>query len=218
MLSFLALKFIFFFRWADNGRKILAEIMIQSEKDPKDFIQVYDDLLEFLGSEDNIEIMADELKQRNVQVTNFYDIVLDYILIDSFEDLESPPSSVGAVMNNRWLSNGFKETALQTAIWSVLKAKRRLLRYPDGFKAQFYNLSEIIIPTLAWGFFGPDEAMNTLMCYFRDQVLDFIRGLYDVSSVRYTTIEELSSDIMAMARSKFQQTLEHMRNLTDTSE
>ena len=65
--------------------------MIQSEKDPKDFIQVYDDLLEFLQSEDNIEIMADELKQRNVQVTNFYDIVLDYILIDSFEDLESPP-------------------------------------------------------------------------------------------------------------------------------
>ena len=48
-----------------------------------------------------MEIMADELKQRNVQVTNFYDIVLDYILIDSFEDLESPPSSVVAVMNNR---------------------------------------------------------------------------------------------------------------------
>ena len=47
---------------------------------------------------------------------------------DTFQDLESPPSSVIAVMNNRWLSNGFKETALQTAIWSVLKAKRRLLR------------------------------------------------------------------------------------------
>ena len=49
-------------------------------------------------------------------------------LIDIFQDLESPPSSVLAVMKNRWLSNGFKETALQTAIWSVLKAKRRLLR------------------------------------------------------------------------------------------
>ena len=37
---------------------------------------------------------------------------------------------------------------------SVLKAKRRLLKYPDGFKAQFYTLSEIVTPVLAWGFFG----------------------------------------------------------------
>merc|ERR1712223_751871 len=129
--------------WSDNGRQMLAELLVKSDKDPKDFIQVYDELLDYLHVDDHIEIMAEELKSRNVQCTNFYDICLDYILIDSFEDLESPPSSVIAVMNNRWLSNGFKETALQTAIWSVLKAKRRLLRHSDGFKAQFYNLSEI---------------------------------------------------------------------------
>ena len=116
-------------------------------------------------------------------------------------------------MNNRWLSNGFKETALQTAIWSVLKAKRRLLRHSDGFKAQFYNLSEIIIPTLAWGFFGPDENMNSLMCFFRDQVLDFIKGLYDSQSVRFTTIEDLSHDIMVLAKHKFGQTLSHLSSL-----
>ena len=33
--------------------------------------------------------------------------------MDSFEDLKAPPSSVVAVMKNRWLSNGFKEGALQ---------------------------------------------------------------------------------------------------------
>ncbi len=70
------------------------------------------------------------------------------------KDLESPPPSVVAVMKNRWLSDGFKESALHTAIWSVLKAKRRLLITPDGFKAQFYNISEIVAPVLAWGFFG----------------------------------------------------------------
>ena len=116
-------------------------------------------------------------------------------------------------MNNRWLSNGFKETALQTAIWSVLKAKRRLLRHSDGFKAQFYNLSEIIMPTLAWGFFGPDENMNTLMCYFRDQVLDFIKGLYDSQCVRFTTIDDLSNDIMTLAKLKFGQTINHLSSL-----
>merc|ERR1719158_2312549 len=126
-------------------------------------------MLEFMSEEGTDAQIMEELSSRNVQCMNFYDIVLDYILIDSFEDLESPPSSVVAVMNNRWLSNGFKETALHTAIWSVFKAKRKLLRYSDGFKAQFYNLSEIVMPTLAWGFFGPDENMNSLMCFFRDQ-------------------------------------------------
>ncbi len=40
----------------------------------------------------------------------FYDVVIDFILFDAFDDLENPPSSVTAVVQNRWLSNGFKET------------------------------------------------------------------------------------------------------------
>ena len=45
---------------------------------------------------------------------NFFDIVLDFILMDAFEDLESPPSSVVAVLRNRWLSDSFKETVTHT--------------------------------------------------------------------------------------------------------
>lgn len=30
--------------------------------------------------------------------------------MDAFEDLESPPASVVAVLRNRWLSDSFKET------------------------------------------------------------------------------------------------------------
>ena len=45
-----------------------------------------------------------------VKVISFYDVVMDFILMDAFDDLENPPSSVTAVVNNRWLSNGFKET------------------------------------------------------------------------------------------------------------
>lgn len=49
-----------------------------------------------------------------VVVMNFFDIVLDFILMDAFDDLESPPSSVVAVLRNRWLSDSFKETVRQT--------------------------------------------------------------------------------------------------------
>ena len=78
-------KIMNFFRWSDNGRKILTELLVRSDKDPKDFVQVYDELLEYLEEEKHMEIMAEELKSRNVQCINFYDVVLDYILIDSFE-------------------------------------------------------------------------------------------------------------------------------------
>ena len=63
----------------------MGELLLRSDKDPKDFLQVYDDLIEYLLDEQHLEVMAEELKSRNVQCMNFYDIMLDYILIDSFE-------------------------------------------------------------------------------------------------------------------------------------
>lgn len=49
-----------------------------------------------------------------VKQLNFYDIVLDFILMDSFEDLENPPISIQNVINNRWLNSSFKETVSKT--------------------------------------------------------------------------------------------------------
>lgn len=57
-----------------------------------------------------------ELSTRGVKKMTFYDIVMDYILMDAFEDLESPPGSVIAVIQNRWLSKGFKETVILIVI------------------------------------------------------------------------------------------------------
>ena len=180
-----------------------------TDKDPKDFQTAFDEMLEYLdGPDENMEQMAEELQSRNVKCTNFYDVALDYILIDSFEDLEAPPSSVLAVMKNRWLSNGFKETALQTAIWSVLTAKRRLLLYPNGYKSLFYSVSEILLPCLAWGFFGPDEELNQLMIFFKEQVLNFIHDLYSFQHVRYSTVEILAQDIMILAKTRVEATLQ----------
>ena len=40
----------------------------------------------------------------------FYDVVIDFMMFDAFDDLEEPPSSIKAVIQNRWLSSGFKKT------------------------------------------------------------------------------------------------------------
>jgi len=188
--------------WINNGKIILTQLLVKADKDPKEFLVSFDDVLEYLSEKDVETQMMEELKSRNVKCLNFYDICLDYILIDSFEDLESPPSSVLAVMKNRWLSNSFKESALQTAIWSVFQAKRRLLHFPNGFKARFYNVSEILTPTLAWAFFGPEEDLSNMVNEFKEQVLGFLKDIFSFHSADYKTLESLSKSVMSLARAR----------------
>ena len=52
---------------------------------------------------------------------NFFDIVIDFIFLDAFDDLESPPSSIVNVLQNRWLSQSFKETVLVQCILHPLE-------------------------------------------------------------------------------------------------
>lgn len=78
-------------------------------QDTKDFMVAYEDMLQFL-QDTNWPDVANELSAKGVKAMTFYDVVLDYILMDAFEDLDMPPQSVTAVIQNRWLSNGFKES------------------------------------------------------------------------------------------------------------
>ncbi|XP_054718913.1 mitoguardin-like [Uloborus diversus] len=194
--------------WFMNvGRKILAGLMLRGEKDPKECLFAYDEIIAFSKDQSNWAVMEDELSTRDVKCLSFYDVVLDFIVLDAFEDLENPSSSVTAVVQNRWLSNGFKETALATAVWSILKAKRRMLKYPDGFISRFYYVSEHLIPVLAWGFFGPDEKLKEICFYFKEEVMGFMCDIFNFGKVRYTKVEELAADIMHLATIRFDRTI-----------
>lgn len=119
------------------------------------------------------DLIQDELATRGVLHLTFYDIVLDFILLDAFDDLEDPPSAILAAINNRWISQSFKETALSTAVWTVLKAKRRLLKYPNGFISHFYSINEHLVPTLALGFFGNNKNLNELCTFLKVGIFYF---------------------------------------------
>ena len=71
------------------------------------------------------------------------------------------------MIQNRWLSQSFKETALSTAVWSVLKAKRRILKYPQGFMSRFYSVNEYLVPVLAWGFLGTDAQLTKTFLFMK---------------------------------------------------
>ncbi|XP_064325015.1 mitoguardin 2 isoform X4 [Phalacrocorax carbo] len=168
--------------------------------------QAFQELLEdesnqlFFGEVGKQMVIGLMTKAEKVVCMSFFDIVLDFILMDAFEDLENPPSSVLAVLRNRWLSDSFKETALATACWSVLKAKRRLLMVPDGFISHFYSVSEHVSPVLAFGFLGPKQQLSEVCSFFKHQIVQYLKDMFDLDNVRYTTVQSLAEDILQLSR------------------
>ena len=84
--------------------------------------------------------------------------------------------------------------ALATAVWSVLKAKRRKLLYQDGFISHFYGIMEHLSPVLAWGFLGPESDLKKSCFIFKVKMdwfdfpfihfLDWIRWFSAVGRVQ----------------------------------
>ncbi|KAK2120423.1 Mitoguardin 2 [Saguinus oedipus] len=275
-----------------------------SPQSPKGFLESYEEMLSYALRPETWATTRLELEGRGAPVVpprvvsgamheppgrhppqvvcmSFFDIVLDFILMDAFEDLENPPASVLAVLRNRWLSDSFKETALATACWSVLKAKRRLLmvsdwaarepraglwwcgcgvellaeplgpgrlfrRYlsqgrelpggaprptsfpprpsteqaigegnghprvvatglaaglvPDGFISHFYSVSEHVSPVLAFGFLGPKPQLAEVCAFFKHQIVQYLRDMFDLDNVRYTSVPALADDILQLSR------------------
>ncbi|XP_038147863.1 mitoguardin 1 isoform X1 [Cyprinodon tularosa] len=181
---------------ADTGKKILSSIIVKAQKSPKRFEEVFEELIFFLEQTDHWEDTELELASRGVRHLNFYDVVLDFILMDSFEDLENPPISIQNVINNHWLNSSFKETAVASSCWSVLKQKRQHLKVSNGFIAHFYTVCEQISPVLAWGFLGPKSSLHEFCCFFKDQVLHFLKDVFDLDKVRYSSVETLAEDML----------------------
>ncbi|KAK2706823.1 mitoguardin-like isoform X1 [Artemia franciscana] len=186
----------------ESGRNLLSSLFKRLNREAADLISAYDSLVRLLAEPERWKESLEEFKTRGIVCVNFFDIVLDFVLLDSFEDLEAPPSAVLAIIKNRWLSNGFKESAMATACMSVLKNKQRKLKYSDAFLARFYALNQHLAPALAWGFLGTDEALNKTCCEFKDDVIDVLCGIFDTRIVSYDNIGTLELDIVRLLESK----------------
>ncbi|XP_012262626.2 mitoguardin isoform X2 [Athalia rosae] len=190
---------------ADMGRQLISDLIIYADRDPKEYLTHYEAMLEFLQDPSKRVIMQEELTGRNVKCINFYDVLIDFILLDAFDEVEKPPSSIKAILQNRWISASFRETAIGTAVWSVLMGKRQMLKYNKGFLAHFYSISEQISPVLVWGFLGPEGSLRSTCSYFREQVVEFLVDIFNFFKVRYTTVDELAEDILREMKVKYTQ-------------
>ncbi|GMT04330.1 hypothetical protein PENTCL1PPCAC_26504 [Pristionchus entomophagus] len=187
---------------AKSGRQLLGDIMKHSKQDPKPFYKAFDDMMEFCGREQNQDMIARELASRGVVVVSFWDVLLDFMLLDAFDDLKNPPSAIFSVTRNYFLSQSMKYSTISTIVWSMLKKKRQRLIYAEGFIAHFYNISETVSPAITLGFLGTDETVRDLCLYFKDQIQQFVMDIFNLRRVRYTSIDELADDIWVQLEQK----------------
>lgn len=194
----------------EKGRIIIGKLWEKADKDPAGINKAFDELINYVITEGNTKLIKEELATRDVSIINFYDICLDFILLDAFEDLEEPPSAIVTVIQNRWLSQSFKETALATAVWSILKAKRKILKFPNRFISRFYSLNEHLVPVLAWGFLGTDKTLNECCSFMKNHIQEYLKCLFDSNRTRYTNLDELSEDFGTHSQKYFQDIIDHL--------
>uniref|UniRef100_A0A1I7XW57 Exocyst subunit Exo70 family protein n=1 Tax=Heterorhabditis bacteriophora TaxID=37862 RepID=A0A1I7XW57_HETBA len=187
---------------AKAGRTLLGDILKHSRQDPCQFYNSFDNLMEFFNDEANLKQMEEELASRGVVHFGFWDVVLDFILLDSFEDMKAPPSAIYSVTKNYFLSNSMKYSTISTIVWSMLKAKRKRLKNPNGFIAHFYNISEAVSPAITLGFLGTDGRIGELCQYFKEQITQFVIDVFNTKRVRYTTLQELAEDVWIILQSR----------------
>ncbi|CAD5229185.1 unnamed protein product [Bursaphelenchus okinawaensis] len=178
------------------GRTLIADILRHFKKDPKEFYIAFDRMVEYLQKPENYEQVCFELKQRRVECLNIWDVLFDFILLDSFDDLKKPPSGTAALVKNSFLSQSMRESTLNNLIWSLIKMKRSRLQNQDGFVSRFYDISQIVSPPLIMGLLGgASREFEELCTDFKESVFILIGSLFNSQQVRFNTLDELSEDV-----------------------
>lgn len=188
----------------DIGKEILKTLSNYYPIDQKDCFNTYDELINFVTTSDNYQLIEDEIATRSIPCRSFYDIVIDYVILDSFEDLDDPPQTVVAVLKNQWMPIGFKEIAMKAAILAVLKFKRSKLVYKNGFFANFYNILDYILPILAWGFLGNNINLTFNCTLIKQTIMEAVQDYFSFDRVRYTSLDDLTYDILEITKIRYE--------------
>lgn len=153
--------------------------------------------------ESNLETIERETQHRNISCVSFYDIVLDYMILESFDDLANPPTIVTSVVKNPWLSASFREVSLQSAVAALMRRKRSKLLVQDGFFAHFYSMLDNLSPVMAWGFLGTDDNLQ-FKCYsIKDSTQAVIADYFSFDRCRYTSLDDLCDDIVRVTEERY---------------
>ena len=183
-------------------REMITRFLTKANKDTNTFSMELTAMIEFVQSADNIPNIRKELNDRNLKVIGFWDVAIDFALLDAFSDLENLPTPVTMVTQNSWLTPSLRESALTNAIWAVMQGKVKMLEDKNGFMSHFYKLGDTFMFSLAWGFLGTDEQLKETCLALKNGVLLYLREIFDLGMADYSSVGSLSEDVIRIGRDK----------------
>ncbi|CAF0899988.1 unnamed protein product [Rotaria sp. Silwood1] len=177
------------------SKAICERFLEKAMRDKTRFIRAFEQMNALLADERNWSMITEELAAAGVKNPTVYNVGIDFMLLEGFEILDSPPSAMRTILQNRWFSETFREQALNKAVSCALKIRRATAKHQDGFLTTFLTLIEDMTPVFAWGILGPDSSVKPMCTFLKDTVLDFARSLYDIKQTDYSSLTALANDI-----------------------
>eukprot|EP00040_Diaphanoeca_grandis_P003012 m.23416 g.23416 ORF g.23416 m.23416 type:complete len:492 (-) comp14205_c0_seq1:15-1490(-) len=187
-------------KWFQEKIKGIFATMLarSSSASVNEFSTAFDNMVNYVNDCSDRSGILPELTNKNIDVLNVYDIAIDYMLLDAFDDLENPPSSVTSALSASWVGASIRRKCLETAVWSIIKARANVSF--GAFKTKYYGVTLALTPFLASGLLGCGSPEFNEGCRtFKTVTLRFVHELFD-SVGGQLTIEELVDDMMAVSK------------------
>ena len=162
-------------------------LLFPNIQDVDGFEKAYDELLSYCSVPEHIDQVKEELITRGVPHFGFYDVVLDFILMDALDELDETPQSVHTALASTWLPESLKKNALSAAISTAIRAKRARMKFGDGFMSRYYALSDFLSLPLAWAILGPASPLQDKLANFQKLVAQYMRECFSSEFVNFNS-------------------------------
>jgi hypothetical protein len=184
--------------------RIVTGMLIRGNNDPAEFVAAVEKMERYVAKQMSLDAcvsMMKELSVKGVKEYNLYDIVLDFMLFDSFDDLKCPPQAVTDALQSRWVPSAVRVRGLRAAVWAVTRSRRSMM--PEGsFMQHFYDIAIALAPTLAGGMLSlGDQEFVDLCKGFKAMILEYIGACFAIAHTEANlTAESYSEKILEKTR------------------
>ncbi|NXY83900.1 MIGA2 protein, partial [Alcedo cyanopectus] len=182
--------------FGEVGKQMVIGLMTKAEKNPKAFLESYEEMLHYALKQETWPTTQQELEGRGV-VFNPIPQPAGATGFASREGIKGVGSCILLSHSSSVLDTCMSFPGL---VWRLEIVYKNCLLVPDGFISHFYSVSEHVSPVLAFGFLGPKQQLSEVCSFFKHQIVQYLKDMFDLDNVRYTSVQSLAEDILQLSR------------------
>uniref|UniRef100_A0A6G3ME80 Mitoguardin 2 (Trinotate prediction) n=1 Tax=Henneguya salminicola TaxID=69463 RepID=A0A6G3ME80_HENSL len=193
-----------------NIKKIIIMLIKIDCGSPESFETSFEQFVLYCRDPANFDHICQEIENRGISLFNFYDVVFDFCILDSLEEMDSPPAAIKALLGSRFIPYSAKKKSLQVAISARISSK--LSNAQEGsFIYNFLKFSEHFSVIFGCGLLCSTGPLNECCKLFVEQFQDFSSDCYSSLRMNYQSLEALTSDILKNAKTRLSFLKNHLQ-------